>query len=63
MGVSDVDLCHLKNMAHSNIIINTIAKEFLFLKRERKRENCECMVISHGVLDTYYLYCYEIMTP
>jgi hypothetical protein len=60
--VSDVELCHLKNVAHSNVIINTIAKQFLFLKRDRKRENYECMEISHRVLVTY-LYCYEIMTP
>jgi hypothetical protein len=53
MGVSDVELCHLKNIAYSNVVINTIAKEFLFL--ERKRENCECMEISHVVLVTYYL--------
>jgi hypothetical protein len=30
MGVSDVELCHLRNMVHRNIIINKIAKEFLF---------------------------------
>jgi hypothetical protein len=63
MGFSDVELCHLKNMAHNNVIINTIAKKFLFLKTERKRENCECMEISHRVLVTYYLYWYEIMNP
>jgi hypothetical protein len=38
MGVSGVELCHLENMAHSNVITNTIAKEFLFLKQEREKE-------------------------
>jgi hypothetical protein len=38
MGVSGVELCHLENMAHSNVITNTIAKEFLFLNREREKE-------------------------
>jgi hypothetical protein len=36
IGVLDVVLCHLKNMAHSNVIINTVAKEFLFLQERRK---------------------------
>jgi hypothetical protein len=41
MGVSDVELCHPKNIlvSHSNVIINTIANEVLFLKREKKEKN------------------------
>jgi hypothetical protein len=33
MGDSDVELCRMKSTVHSNVIIGTIAKEFLFLKR------------------------------
>jgi hypothetical protein len=39
MGVSDVELCHPKNISHSNVIINTIANEVLFLKRDKKEKN------------------------
>jgi hypothetical protein len=59
IGVSVV-LCHLKNMAHSNVIINIIAKEFLFLKRERKLGMYGNITWGIGHLLSY---CHEIMTP